>query len=157
MGGTQRRAEPVIYGIGVDLLHPQRLARMHDRHGGGLLRAVLSRRELQAHAQRKRGRLQRLAEALAVKEAFVKALGTGFVDISHRDCGLVSGKGGVPALAFSRALRTRLRALGITASRVSLGSTGEVVCATVILECRAAAPLGGAQHLMRRRAQGSTQ
>lgn len=124
----------MIYGVGVDVLQVQRLAGMQARHGDRLFKMLLTRQEQTAHASRKRHRLRRLAEAVAVKEAFVKALGTGFDGVSHRDCGLVKGKGGRPELVFSRSMQTRLRALGISGSRVSLGTAADVVCATVILE-----------------------
>lgn len=125
--------EAAIYGIGVDILRIERMEKALARHGSRLLTRLLCAaelREVRARANRARA----LAMCWAAKEAFVKALGTGFSGIGWRDAGVVRAGSGQPQLVFSRALTARMRRDGIGAAHISLSDEGGMVCAYVVLE-----------------------
>lgn len=123
----------MILGLGNDLIRVARLERAHARFGPRLAERLLmeeERAEVLPHARP----AQRLAKAFAAKEAFVKALGTGFVGVHYHDVGVVREASGRPRLIFSPAMAGRLTAAGIRACHLSLSDDGDYVLATVILE-----------------------
>lgn len=122
-----------LYGVGVDILRVERMQKLLDRHGRRVLAKLLcaaEMREVRARANTARA----LAMCFAAKEAFVKALGTGFSGVAYKDAGVVREDGGKPRLVFSRRLQARLRAMGIGAAHISLSDDGGMVCAYVVLE-----------------------
>lgn len=123
-----------IYGVGVDILRVERMERLLERHGRRVLQKLLNAAELREVRARK-NTARALAMCFAAKEAFVKALGTGFVDVGYRDAGVVREASGRPRLVFSRSMQARLRRDGIGAAHISLSDDGGMVCAYVVLEC----------------------
>lgn len=128
-----------LYGVGVDLLRLERMEKSYARYGEHLVRKILCEAEQKEFARRRKKGARYLAMAFAAKEAFVKALGTGFRGVGYRDAGVVHEKSGKPVLVFSPALRQRMDRLGIRGGEVSLTDEGGMVCAFVVLE-RAEAP-----------------
>lgn len=125
----------MIYGIGTDLLRIDRVERLWAKYGEHFASKILMAEErVQFAKARRQGNF--LAKAFAAKEAFVKALGTGFVGVSYRDAGVVSLPSGKPSLVFSAAMRARLDALGILGGHVSLSDEEGRVMAFVVLETR---------------------
>lgn len=122
----------MIHGIGTDLLRIERVERVWQRHGTRFAERILMAEE--------RARMPAapgiyLAKHFAVKEAFVKALGTGFRDgVSHHDAGYVQAENGRPSLIVSAAMQARLDALGIAGGHVSLSDEDGRVLAFVVLE-----------------------
>lgn len=122
-----------LYGIGTDLLLIERVERLWAKYGQHFAEKILMPEERAQFARARRpGNF--LAKAFAAKEAFVKALGTGFHGVSYRDAGVVSLPSGKPELAFSAAMRARLDALGIGGGHVSLTDEDGRVLAFVVLE-----------------------
>ena len=66
----------MIYGIGLDVLRVARIAKVHKRHGERFVDRLLHPLERKEYEAAKHP-VQYLAKSFAVKEAFVKALGTG--------------------------------------------------------------------------------
>lgn len=124
-----------IHGIGVDLLRVERMEKALERHGSRLLRRLLCAAELR-EVRHRSNTARAVAMCWAAKEAFVKALGTGFSGIGWRDAGVVRAANGRPQLVFSRPLQARLRRDGIGAAHISLSDDGGLVCAYVVLEKR---------------------
>jgi holo-[acyl-carrier protein] synthase len=122
-----------IYGIGIDVLRVARIAKVHKRHGDSFVARLLHPLERAEYAVSRRP-AQYLAKCFAVKEAFVKALGTGFFGVSHDDVGVVRRKLGKPEFVFSRRLQARLKRLKIKAAHVSLSDEGGTVGAVAVLE-----------------------
>ena len=123
----------MIYGIGIDVLRVARIARVYKRHGDRFVNRLLhplERREFEAAASP----VQYLAKSFAIKEAFVKALGTGFFGVSHEDVGAVRKALGKPEFVFSRRLQARLKRLKIKRAHVSLSDEGGIVGAVAVLE-----------------------
>jgi len=124
----------VIAGIGVDLTTVSRIAATHQRFGKRFARRFLNAHEMpeyEAHQHQARF----LAKRFAVKEAAVKALGTGersgvllkYFYLQHDDLGK-------PLLRVSGVAKKRCDELGIRSFWVSLSDEGNSVAAFVILE-----------------------
>jgi holo-[acyl-carrier protein] synthase len=123
----------MIYGIGLDVLRVRRIELVYKRHGRRFVERLLhplERKEFEAAARP----VQYLAKSFAVKEAFVKALGTGFFGVSHEDVGVVRKALGKPEFVFSRRLKARLKKLKIRAAYISLSDEGGTVGAVAVLE-----------------------
>lgn len=125
----------MIYGIGTDLLRIDRVERLWAKYSEHFADKILMPEE-RAQFERAQRKGNFLAKAFAAKEAFVKALGTGFVGVGYRDAGVVSLPSGKPTLVFSPAMRLRLDALGIAGGHVSLSDEEGRVMAFVLLETR---------------------
>ena len=122
-----------IYGIGIVVLRVARIARVHKRHGERFVARLLHPLERAEYAISQRP-VQYLAKCFALKEAFVKALGTGFFGVSHDDVGVVRRKLGKPEFVFSKRLQARLKRLKIKRTHVSLSDEGGTVGAVAVLE-----------------------
>ena len=122
-----------IYGIGIDVLRVARIARVHKRHGERFVARLLHPLEREEYEASTRP-VQYLAKAFAVKEAFAKALGTGFFGVAHDDVGVVRRELGKPEFVFSRRLKARMKRLKIKAAHISLSDEGGTVGAVAVLE-----------------------
>ena len=123
----------MIYGIGLDVLRVKRIEAVYKRHGERFVERLLhplERKEFEAAGKK----AQYLAKSFAIKEAFVKALGTGFFGVAHDDVGAIRKASGKPELVFSKRLSARLKKLKIKATHVSLSDEGGIVGAVAILE-----------------------
>jgi holo-[acyl-carrier protein] synthase len=123
----------MIYGIGLDVLRVKRIEAVYKRHGERFVERLLhplERKEFEAAARP----VQYLAKSFAIKEAFVKAMGTGFFGISHDDVGAVRKASGKPEFVFSKRLAARMKKLKIKATHVSLSDEGGIVGAMAVLE-----------------------
>ena len=123
----------MIYGIGTDLLRIERGQQLWLRFGEHAADKLLMPEE-RAEFEQARDRGRQLARAFAAKEAFVKALGTGFHGVSFRDAGVIRAQGQRPELVFSTAMRERLRALQITGAHLSFSDEDGFIFAFVVLE-----------------------
>ncbi|HET8883135.1 MAG TPA: holo-ACP synthase [Solimonas sp.] len=122
-----------VHGIGVDILRVERMEKLLEKHGDKLLNRLLCARELREVRARK-NTARALAMCWAAKEAFVKALGTGFDGIGWKEVGVVREANGRPVLVFDRKMQARLKRERIGATHVSLSDDGGFVSAYVILE-----------------------
>jgi holo-[acyl-carrier protein] synthase len=123
----------VIYGIGVDVLESERIARTLERYGTRFIEHLLMPAE---HAQLAlTARPQRfLAMRFAAKEAIVKAMGTGFAHgVWIRDVGVVQNAWGKPEVVFSERGERVRRALRIGEAHVTLTDERGLVVAVAVL------------------------
>ena len=101
----------MILGIGNDIVDMRRLQASWDRRGQRFLDRIYTPDE-QAFANARAHPLHVFAKLYAVKEAAVKALGTGFTcGVGWRSVELVRRKGQKPTLAFHGAGAARLAAM----------------------------------------------
>jgi len=102
----------VIIGLGSDLCNIERLAKVLERHGDRFERRVFTDVERAKANGRPFTKAATLAKRFAAKEAFSKAVGTGFrAGVFLKDVGVVNAPGGAPTLALSGGAATRLAAL----------------------------------------------
>ena len=123
----------MIHGVGVDLLRVERGQQLWQRFGNRASDKLLHPSE---HALLASGREPGavLARSFAAKEAFVKALGTGFRGIDFKEIGAVREGEGPPQLVFSTRLEATLRAHGVGAAHLSFSDEAGLICAFVVLE-----------------------
>lgn len=82
-----------IHGIGIDIVSVKRMTEIINRHGDRFAQKVLTNQEFLKYNDSP-NKAQYLAKCWAVKEAFVKALGTGFTKgLSWKDISYFSPTG----------------------------------------------------------------
>lgn len=102
----------MIVGIGSDLCNIDRIQRALDRFGGRFERRVFTDAERARAARRPFTRAGTYAKRFAAKEAFSKAVGTGFSHgVFMRDIGVVNAPSGAPTLALAGGAQARLDAI----------------------------------------------
>ena len=102
----------MIIGIGSDLCNIERIARSLDRFGERFENRVFTERERAKAARRPLTRAGTYAKRFAAKEAFSKAVGTGFKQgVFMRDIGVVNKPSGEPTLHLTGGAKARLDAM----------------------------------------------
>ena len=102
----------MIVGIGSDLCNIERIQNSLDRFGDRFLDRVFTDVEKAKAASRPHTRAGTLAKRFAAKEAFSKAVGTGFKRGVHmKDIGVVNAASGAPTIVASGGAKARLDAL----------------------------------------------
>jgi len=102
----------VIVGIGSDLCNIERIQHSLDRWGDKFLHRVFTDIEQAKAARRPFTIAGTLAKRFAAKEAFSKAVGTGFKrGVYMKDIGVVNLPSGQPTLSLTGGARARLDAL----------------------------------------------
>jgi holo-[acyl-carrier protein] synthase len=102
----------VILGIGSDLCNVERIQKSLDRWGDKFLARVFTDVEQAKAESRPHTRAGTLAKRFAAKEAFSKAVGTGFKrGVYMKDIGVVNLPSGAPTLRLTGGAKARLDAL----------------------------------------------
>ena len=102
----------MIIGIGSDLCNVERIQKSVDRFGERFLNRVFTEVERAKAASRPHTMAGTLAKRFAAKEAFSKAVGTGFKrGVFMKDIGVVNAPSGAPTLHLTGGARARLDAL----------------------------------------------
>jgi holo-[acyl-carrier protein] synthase len=102
----------VIVGIGSDLCNIERIERSLGRWGDKFLNRVFTETERAKAEGRPFTRAGTYAKRFAAKEAFSKAIGTGFKrGVYMKDIGVVNLPSGAPTLQLTGGARARLDAL----------------------------------------------
>jgi holo-[acyl-carrier protein] synthase len=102
----------VILGLGSDLCNIERIQNSLDRFGDRFVARVFTDLERAKAERRTLTRAATYAKRFAAKEAFSKAVGTGFRQgVFMRDIGVVNLPSGAPTLALAGGARARLDAL----------------------------------------------
>ncbi len=102
----------MIIGLGSDLCNIERIAASVERFGERFEQRVFTDVERAKAARRPFTKAGTLAKRFAAKEAFSKAVGTGFrAGVFMRDIGVVNAPSGAPTLALTGGAKARLDAL----------------------------------------------
>jgi len=124
----------VISGIGVDLVTVSRIESVYERFGERFARRFLHQIEIEQLAD-KSDPVRFLAKRFAIKEAAVKALGTGErTGVLLRDFYVEHTPLGKPLLKVDGCAKEVCDAQGVQASHVSLSDEGDQVVAFVVFE-----------------------
>ena len=102
----------MILAIGSDLCNIDRIQNSLDRFGERFELRVFTEVERAKAAKRPFTKAGTLAKRFAAKEAFSKAVGTGFkAGVFMKDIGVVNAKSGAPTLALTGGAALRLQAM----------------------------------------------
>ena len=124
----------MIYGIGIDIVETKRVARLLEKYGERFARRVLTEREWPAYERTKKPVLF-IANRFSAKEAFSKAMGTGFrYPVTLQCISIVQNRAGKPGLEFHPNLAALVKSRGISGHHVTITDEQTVACACVVLE-----------------------
>ena len=99
----------MIIGMGSDLCNVERIQNSLERFGERFENRVFTEIERAKAGRRPFTKAGTLAKRFAAKEAFSKAVGTGFkAGVFMKDIGVVNAKSGAPTLALTGGAKLRL-------------------------------------------------
>ena len=102
----------MIIGLGSDLCNIERIQSSLDRFGERFENRVFTETERAKAARRPFTKAGTLAKRFAAKEAFSKAVGTGFkAGVFMKDIGVINAPSGAPTLALTGGAAARLAAI----------------------------------------------
>ena len=127
----------MILGTGIDLLKVSRVKKILDKYGDLFIKKIFSDEEMKNNKEII-FKVNRLAKSFATKEAFVKALGTGFTKhIFFKDISLKNEKNGKPFIDLNKRAQEYLRKktpVGYkTSINVSISDEKDYVISNVII------------------------
>jgi holo-[acyl-carrier protein] synthase len=121
-----------ILGIGIDATDIPRVAQLLDKYGARFLHRVFTPGEI-AYCTKRRNPAPHLAGRFAVKEAAMKALGTGQSQgVGWKDIEVVRG-GGPPRLELHGGAARRAAIMQVRRSLVSITHSESLAMAQVML------------------------
>jgi holo-[acyl-carrier protein] synthase len=121
-----------IIGIGIDATDLHRVADIVERYGERFLRRIFTDGEI-AYCTKRRDPVPHLAGRFAVKEAAMKALGTGQSrGVMWKDIEVVRG-GGPPRLKLHGGAARRADEMGVQQSLVTITHSETLALAQVLL------------------------
>jgi holo-[acyl-carrier protein] synthase len=124
----------LIYGIGIDVVEPHRIERLLGLYGERFARRVLTATEWAGYEKTVRPVLF-IANRFAAKEAFSKAMGTGFrYPVTLQCISVVQNRLGKPSLTFHDNLKAVMAREGITGHHLTISDEKSLACACVVLE-----------------------
>jgi holo-[acyl-carrier protein] synthase len=129
----------MIYGIGTDIIEVARIEKVMERDIG-FRDKIFTPGEI-AYCETKKHKFENYAARFSAKEAFLKAIGTGWrfgirfadIDVFHDDLGK-------PFIRVTGKAKELITDLSISKIHVSLSHLKEMATAIVILECETANP-----------------
>lgn len=124
----------MILGVGTDLAEVARIRQSIERFGERFLSRIYTDNE-RSYAASKANAAERFAARFAVKEAGMKAIGTGWnFGVTWKDFEVVNERSGRPTLRLSGIARDVAMRLGVKRTSITLTHTRELAFAVVILE-----------------------
>jgi holo-[acyl-carrier protein] synthase len=124
----------MIVGLGLDIAEIDRIEAAITRHGAPFLERLFTPSEI-AYCERFKNRYERYAGRFAVKEAAMKALGTGWSNgVRWRDIEVMREPSGKPGLRLEGAAREIADRLGVRNISVTITHSGNLALAQVIFE-----------------------
>lgn len=123
----------MITGVGTDLIEVERVAGKISKEEG-FRELVFTPAEI-AYCEGKANRFQHYAARFAAKEAFLKAIGTGWVTgIAFNEIEITNDEQGRPLLSLIGGTSKFLEARGIGRTWVSLSHLSNISSAVVVIE-----------------------
>jgi holo-[acyl-carrier protein] synthase len=130
-----KRSKNLIVGHGIDIMSTRRIRRTVELFGGRFIKRIYTPEERGIIGRHPAMSSQMYATYWAVKEAAMKALGTGNrMGVRFRDIEVRHESTGKPYLRLYGKAREFLEKLGATNVLVSMSHLEDVVVASVILE-----------------------
>jgi holo-[acyl-carrier protein] synthase len=124
----------MIVGFGLDIAEVDRIEAAMRRRGHAFVERIFTPAEI-AYCERHRNCAERFAGRFAVKEAAMKALGTGWAQgVRWVDIEVVRDPRGKPSLKLSGASREIAARLGVKNIAITITHSGNTALAMVIFE-----------------------
>lgn len=126
----------MIFGIGTDVVEVKRMTESLRRLGPSYAKSILSETEYDDYVKSSHPS-RFLAKRFAAKEAFVKALGTGFMaPAMPKNISVTHDKRGKPILEFNKELRSFMDYKRIDSEHISISDEKNIASAFVVLSCK---------------------
>jgi len=123
----------MIAGLGTDIIEVGRLTSKINREAG-FREMIFSKNEID-YCETKANKFEHYAARFAAKEAFFKAIGTGWTkDTAFNEIEIRNGDDGKPELVLLGKTRETIASFGIGKIFVSLSHLKEMASAVVIIE-----------------------
>jgi holo-[acyl-carrier protein] synthase len=123
----------MIAGIGIDIIEVERVATKISKEAG-FRELVFSGKEI-SYCETKTDKFVHYAARFAAKEAFFKAIGTGWTEgTAFNEVEITNNDAGKPVLSLLGATGKLWVALGIITISLSLSHLKTIACAIVIIE-----------------------
>ena len=123
----------MVFGVGTDIVQVSRIETTWQRFGEHFADRILLDEERELFSVSKRP-VRFLSMRFAVKEAVVKAMGTGFAHgMWVRDVGMMPNDWGQPQIVYSPRGRRMCEKLGIGGGHVSVTDEAGLVLAVAVL------------------------
>jgi holo-[acyl-carrier protein] synthase len=122
----------MIIGIGTDIVQVERISKSISKEG--FKHKVFSDAEI-AYCESKANKAEHYAARFAAKEAFVKALGTGFVEgMAFKEVSVVNDELGKPSIQLTGNTALIIAAKQISSIQLSLSHVKELAIAMVVIQ-----------------------
>jgi holo-[acyl-carrier protein] synthase len=123
----------MVIGLGIDMIEVERIAAKINKNSG--FREMLFSKDEIAYCEQKTNKFEHYAARFAAKEAFFKALGTGWGEgTSFSEVEVTNTENGKPQLSFSGNTANIINAMQLSNILVSLTHLKSVASAVVIIE-----------------------
>ena len=123
----------MVIGLGIDMIEVERIATKINNNSG-FRELIFSNNEI-AYCEQKKNKFEYYAARFAAKEAFFKALGTGWLEgTSFNEVEVTHTESGKPGLSFSGETANIIGAMHFSNILVSLTHLKSVASAVVIIE-----------------------
>jgi holo-[acyl-carrier protein] synthase len=123
----------MIVGIGTDIIEVKRIERLLSKQERFKER-IFTRGEIE-YCEHKKNYIQNYAARFAVKEAFLKAIGTGWREgVTFKEIEVANNEKGKPDLVLSGTVKKITEEMGVTNIQVSISHIKDLAIAFVILE-----------------------
>ena len=125
----------MIYGVGTDLADVERMAEKIGKEAG-FRELVFSQTEI-IYCEAKRNKYEHYAARFAAKEAFLKAMGTGWRNgTAFKEIEITHDENGKPVISFLGNTAITMAELKLGSISVSLTHIKKMASAIVIIESR---------------------
>ena len=123
----------MIFGIGIDLIEVERVAEKIGKKAG-FKELVFSKREID-YCERMTNKYEHYAARFAAKEAFFKALGTGWRNgTAFNEIEITNNENGKPEISFSGNTALTVAEMKLGKISVSLSHLKTMATAVIIIE-----------------------
>ena len=120
-------------GVGIDMIEVERIAKSINKESG-FREMVFSKTEI-AYCESKANKFEHYAARFAAKEAFFKALGTGWAENTlFSEVEIINNEEGKPNISLSGTTLKTITEMGIKKILVSLSHLKTIASAVVIVE-----------------------
>jgi holo-[acyl-carrier protein] synthase len=124
----------MIIGLGIDIVDQIRIRKGIEKHGENFTNRLFTSKEI-TYCQKYADPIEHYAGKFAVKEAFMKAIGTGLTQqVTFKDIEVLNKDTGAPYIITHGKTQQIVKQLTVTKVHVSLSHVTEIAAAVVILE-----------------------